>query len=192
MALFVDALTIEMAMVVIANAIAASLLLSLKSSANAERLKAHGILLTALAVPSLALALFTSAVWPLPGSYNIIFGDVFLLFSAVVLAAGLLLYLVPRQYSTVSVPLLFAGLLSVVYGAAIYVNGMTSSPLVASGFFVLEGLAAVSMAYSITNRNRTPLNLSIILIVLASLAVAAIYLPSIFSHATAFAKWVPG
>lgn len=192
MALFVDALTLQMAIVIIANAIAVSILLLIKSSPNPDKLKAHGIVLTALAIPSLILALFTSVIWPLPGSYNIVFGDAFLLFSALLLASGLLFYLVPRQYHAISVPLFFAGLMSILYGIAIYVNGMTSAPLVASAFFILEGLAALPIAYSVTHKNAASTNLAILLIALATLAVAAIYVPAVFEHAVSFAKWVPG
>ncbi|MDE1823490.1 MAG: DUF981 family protein [Candidatus Micrarchaeota archaeon] len=192
MALFVDPLTIQMAIIIIANAVAVSLLISIKSALNIDRLKAHGLVLASLAVPSLVLALFTSAIWPLPGSYNIIYGDAFLLFSVVLLSAGLLLYYVPRQYPVISVPLLFAGLFSIIYGASVYANSLSSEPLLAGAFFALEGLAAASTAYAIMRKNPMFTNIAIFLFVLATLAVAVIDVPAIFAHATSFAKWVPG
>ncbi len=91
-----------------------------------------------------ALALWGEVAWPLPGSYNILFTDIYLLF-------GITLVVLALSMATAT-KLQFAGLfaflsggVTIAYGWAGYQHGMTKDPLetfLLYGAFGLAGLLA--------------------------------------------------
>jgi hypothetical protein len=91
---------------------------------------------------ALALGLWGEFTWPLPGSYNILFFDVYTLFGVMVLGFGLSVYLGFR--------LQFMGMLSLVsgcvvlaYGSSAYYLSMTSEPF--AMFLLYGGWALVAV-----------------------------------------------
>jgi putative membrane protein len=98
---------------------------------------------------SAMLGLWGEMAWPLPGSYNILFTDVFLLFGAVLVAfavaaaGGLKL-----QY--VGLFAAGAGIVTAFYAQAGYALGMTKEPLqmfLLFGSFALAGLLALPATF---------------------------------------------
>ncbi len=89
-----------------------------------------------------ALAIWGEAAWPLPGSYNILFTDVYLLFGltlvilAISMAASLKL-----QYAGVFA--LVAGGVSIAYGWSGYQLGMTKDPFETFLLYGAFGLAGI-------------------------------------------------
>ncbi len=101
--------------------------------------------LGALGAVATFFGLWQEIVWPLPGSYNIFFGDVYLLFGVtMVLAAVSVAYGLKLQY--VGLFALVAGGTTIAYGWNGYVLGMTKDPLetfLLYGAFGLAGILAM-------------------------------------------------
>jgi len=77
---------------------------------------------------ALILSLWGEMTWPLPGSYNILFWDVFLLFGIVLISFGVAFYRGTRvQYSGLMA--LAAGIIVIFYGVTAYQQGLTREPL---------------------------------------------------------------
>ncbi|HET7839716.1 MAG TPA: DUF981 domain-containing protein, partial [Rectinemataceae bacterium] len=142
-----------------------------------------------------ALALVTglhmSLTWPLPGSYNIAFGEMAVLFGILFLFLGIA-SLADWELLTLAIYAVFAGVASIVIGIRIFDLKMTSEPLISAGGFVLTGLAAViSLPVYYLRRFR-------LVRILASLALlggaaiwAAIGYLAYWAHLANFAKWAP-
>lgn len=81
-------------------------------------------------------------VWPLPGSYNILFGDPFILLGLVITAIAVALGL-KQKLQLVGVLAFFSGLIAIYYGANAYLQGMTSEPLAMFGMYLAFGLTGV-------------------------------------------------
>lgn len=74
------------------------------------------------------LSFWGETTWPLPGSYNILFWDVFFLFGIVLLSFGFAFYRGIRiQYSGLMA--LAAGIIVIFYGVTGYQQGLTKDPL---------------------------------------------------------------
>lgn len=80
--------------------------------------------------------------WPLPGSYNILFGDPFILLGLVITAIAVALGL-KQRLQLVGVLAFFSGLIAIYYGANAYSQGMTSEPLAMFGMYLAFGLTGV-------------------------------------------------
>jgi putative membrane protein len=94
--------------------------------------------------------LHMSWTWPLPGSYNIAFGEPAALFGISYLAAATVLFLrrnegepLAARLMPVGVYTLFAGLAAVVVGLRIMHLGLTRSPVLAGIGFILSGAAGI-------------------------------------------------
>lgn len=88
------------------------------------------------------MGLFGEMVWPLPGSYNILFGDPFILLGIVILSIAVALGL-KQKLQYVGVMAFFSGLIAIYYGANAYLQGMTSEPLVMFGMYIAFGLTGI-------------------------------------------------
>ena len=105
-------------------------------------LKGVAVPLGAVGAVATFLGLWGEIAWPLPGSYNIFFGDVYLLFGAtmVVVAVSVALGL-KLQYAGLFA--LVAGGTTIAYGWNGYVLGMTKDPLETFLLYGAFGLAGV-------------------------------------------------
>ncbi len=185
--MFVDYLT-----VMLVNMIAGLVIMALfvYRYLDAERRKvAPGFLMSGSL--SLVTGLHMILTWPLPGSYNIAFGEMAVLFGLLFLFLGIAI-LAEWDLLTLAIYAVFAGAASIVIGVRILNRGMTSAPLLASGGFVLTGIAAViSLPVYYLRKYR----LVRILAALALLGAAAIWAGvgylAYWGHLESFAKWVP-
>jgi putative membrane protein len=141
---------------------------------------------------ALFLGLQLSLTWPLPGSYNIGFGETTTLFGVVFLTAALSLgmgwNLIP-----VSIFAFFAGVDALLVGVRILSLGMTQEPLLSAVGFILAGLGGVFAApFFMFFRNNKAFRMLAILVLLATAAIWAVtFYGALWGHLASFAKWVP-
>ena len=90
----------------------------------------------------LIMGFYGEMVWPLPGSYNILFGDPLMLLGIVIVSIAIALGL-KQKLQYVGVLAFFSGLVAIYYGANAYLQGMTSEPLAMFGMYIAFGLTGV-------------------------------------------------
>ncbi|HKJ97265.1 MAG TPA: DUF981 domain-containing protein, partial [Thermoplasmataceae archaeon] len=90
----------------------------------------------------LVMGYYGEMVWPLPGSYNILFGDPFILMGIVITSLAVSLAL-KQKLQFVGIVAAFSGLISVYYGYHAYIQGMTSEPLAMFGMYLAFGLTGI-------------------------------------------------
>ena len=84
--------------------------------------------------------------WPLPGSYNMAFGELSVLFGSTFLAAALCMAL-GWSLAAVAIYAFFGGLASLIVGVGIIRMGMTKAPLFSGVGFIITGLGGI-LAYA--------------------------------------------
>jgi len=151
-----------------------------------------------LLLPGIYIAVtgvFGNLLWPLSGSYNILFYDLYTL-----LGIGLIAIAICIRNGTkleyIGFLSLLLGLVTICYGTLEYVNNMTKEPL---ALFLLYGGAGLSsvLFYFVTyqldrsNVNKGLLALEAVLLILTGLLAAYISANSVPSHLQMFAKWTP-
>jgi putative membrane protein len=133
-----------------------------------------------------------SFTWPLPGSFNIAYGDASVLFGVVFLAAGISLW---QGWSLIPVTIyaFLAGADSVVIGARILSLGLGKEPTVAFLGFLLAGLGGLGSFpfFMWFKDNKTVRWIGIIVLLATALVWIATFYPSIWGHLESFGKWVP-
>lgn len=141
---------------------------------------------------SLLTGLHISFTWPLPGAYNIGFGDTTTLFGIVFLMASIALWK-GWDLKPVSMYAFFAGLDAVIVGLRIYNLQLTQSPIVSTLGFVLAGLCGIGAApFMIWFKNNKTARLLGALLLLAAAAVWFVTLQgSAWSHMETFSKYLP-
>ncbi len=140
---------------------------------------------------SLVTGLRVVFTWPLPGSYNIPFGEMAVFFGVLFLAAGLAV-LFDWDLLTLGIYAIFVGAASIELGIRIFVLNMTSEPLVASGGFILTGLMAVLTLPVYYLRRFVVIRGLAALGLLGSAAIWVMTgILAYWQHLQAFAKWVP-
>ena len=133
-----------------------------------------------------------SFTWPLPGSYNVAFGDTSTLFGIVFLATALALWqgwnLIP-----VSIYAFFAGAEAVLVGYVILTQNLTKEPLLSAIGFFLAGLGGVGAFpfFAWFRDNKTVRWLGIAVLVVTAALWAITFYGSLTGHMAGFAKWVP-
>jgi len=128
--------------------------------------------------------------WPLPGPYNIIYGELSVLLGGFFFMAGLSVVF-GWDLLTIGIYALFGGAVSVLMGIRIWVSAMTSEPLVAGLGFVVTGVTAAATLPGIA----LPWKWLRWLVALGALGSAIIWIvvgfPAYWAHIDAFAKWAP-
>lgn len=130
--------------------------------------------------------------WPLPGSYNVGYGDTTTLFGIVFLSTGLALWngwnLLP-----VAIYAFFAGIDAVIVGARILNLGLTKEPVISGVGFILAGLGGVAAApfFMWFRDNRTVRLLAAAVMVITAAIWAVTFYGALWGHMEAFGKWVP-
>jgi putative membrane protein len=141
---------------------------------------------------ALVAGLHLSFNWPLPGSYNVGYGDTTTLFGIVFLTTALALWngwnLVP-----VGIYAFFAGLDAIIVGVRILSLGLTKEPLISAVGFVLAGLGGVGAApFLLWFRENRTVGMVAVLVLLATAAIWAVtFYGSLWGHLESFSKWVP-
>ncbi len=139
---FVDDLAFSMILLVlVAATVAYTVVVELYSYSRrgpaglGETLRESAVPMIVVGIVALALGLWGEFTWPLPGSYNILFFDVYTLFGVMVLGFGLSVYFGFRLQFMGALSLM-SGCIVIAYGASGYYLGMTSEPY---AMFLLYG-----------------------------------------------------
>lgn len=141
---------------------------------------------------ALIAGLHLSFTWPLPGSYNVGYGDTTTLFGVVFLITALALWngwnLMP-----VSIYAFFAGLDAILVGLRIFSLQLTKEPLFSAVGFILAGLGGIGAApFFLWFRNNRIVRWLGILLLLASAGMWAItFYGALWDHLESFSDWLP-
>ncbi len=142
-----------------------------------------------LGLASMGLGFAMVLTWPLPGPFNFVFGDPLLLFSVLLLAAGLevLVFGNLNYIEGLAIPV---GLVAILYGIVIAYNSL--DPIYVWGMFMLQGLAGIFAGPAFSNgKKKYLLWIALIVIALAALLTAAVCVQTSFEHVGEFAKYFP-
>jgi putative membrane protein len=129
--------------------------------------------------------------WPLPGSYNIPFGELSVLFGALFLGAGLALL---KEWSLVALGVyaVLAGLAAIVVGVRFIDLKMSQAPLISGIGFILSGLSGLMTLPVYVYKKGKALRIIAIVVLLAAAAIWAFTgYGSYWSHLEGFSKWAP-
>jgi len=153
--------------------------------------KAFAVGFVPLGVYILATGIWATAVWPLPGPYNILFSDSWPLLGVVLISLG-----VASWFNHIQKPVfyLYAGLsLPIfIYGVAIAYFHLTQEPEIAAALFMLVGLAGLlSPLLTMGKAGRGAAYLIITILVVAAIIALFLGINSTFAHIPRWAKWSP-
>lgn len=129
--------------------------------------------------------------WPLPGSFNIAYGELDVLVSALFFFTGLVLTM-GWDLLSIGVVAVLASVTALIVGVRIVNLHMGSEPLLAGAGFVFTGLGGLMTLPSYFFRK--PLTLRIITAILLLIGAGVFALTGYgeyWQHLSAFAKWVP-
>jgi len=187
--MFIDYLTLIMINLVAGTALLAYYLFY-GMDAKDQRPYAAGFSIVGLL--GLVLGLALTFTWPLPGSYNIGYGETTTLFGAVFLAAGIALAM-GWDLLPVAIYAFFAGVDAVLVGVRIISLGLTKEPIMSGIGFVFAGLGGVfAFPFLKWFKGNKVLRTVAALVVLVTVLLWAItFYGSLWSHLEVFAKWVP-
>ncbi len=140
----------------------------------------------------LVLGLALSLTWPLPGSYNVGYGEATTLFGAVFLGTGIALSqgwdLLP-----VAIYAFFAGVDAIIVGVRIISLGLTKEPVISGVGFIVAGLGGLASAPGLRmiRKNKTLRLIGALLVLASAIIWAVTFYGSLWSHMADFASWVP-
>ncbi len=187
--MFIDFLTLVMI-----NLIAGTVILAfyLWKGIDEKDQRPYAAAFFATGLIGLITGLQLSFTWPLPGSYNVAFGDTSTLFGMVFLATALALWqgwnLLP-----VSIYAFFAGVEAILVGSVIFSMQLTKQPLLSAIGFILAGLGGIgAFPFFMWFKDNKAVRWIAIAILLATAALWAVtFYGSLGGHMAGFAKWVP-
>ena len=187
--MFIDFLTLMMINLVAGTALLAHFIWK---GMDQEDKRAYAVGFGMVGVIALITGFRMAFTWPLPGSYNIAFGESTVLFGIVFLGAAVSLAL-NWDLMPVAIYALFAGFEALLVGIRIISLGLTKEPLASGlGFIIagIGGLAAAPLLRSLKN------NKLIRFLVIAGLLVgtafwAFTFYNSLWGHLESFSSWVP-
>lgn len=140
---------------------------------------------------ALTTGLHMNFTWPVPGSFNIAFGETSVLFGILFVAAAIALS-VGWDLFTIAVYGFFAGLVAIVIGIRIINLNMTKQPLLSGIGFILTGLGGIFAAPTLYwKSNRTWRLIGVAVLIVAALIWALTGYLAYWSHLESFQKWVP-
>ncbi len=128
--------------------------------------------------------------WPLPGSYNVAFGEMSVLLGILFLGSSISIGkgwdLMP-----VIVYAFFAGFAAVIAGLRIISLGMTREPILSGAGFILSGLSGMCLPLLYCQRKQFLRWFIIIFLVSASAIWLRTGYMAIWSHLSDLSKWIP-
>jgi putative membrane protein len=133
-----------------------------------------------------------SFTWPLPGAYNVGYGDTTVLFGAVFLATAIALSqgwsLVP-----VSIYAFFAAIDAIIVGVRIFSLQLTKEPVISAVGFVLAGVAGLGVFPFLTQYrdNKVVRWLGVLLLAATAVLWGITFYGSLWGHMASFAQWAP-
>ncbi len=141
---------------------------------------------------SLIAGLQISFTWPLPGSYNVGYGDATTLFGVVFLGTAIALW---QGWSLIPISLysFFAAIDALIVGIRIWSLQLTKEPLISAIGFVLAGLSGLGVFPFLMwfRENKIVRWIGILLLLGTALLWAITFYGSLWDHMASFAKWVP-
>ncbi|PSN15746.1 hypothetical protein C7293_05900 [filamentous cyanobacterium CCT1] len=141
---------------------------------------------------ALVTGLHMTLTWPVPGSFNISFGETTVLFGGLYVAAAIA---IAQGWDLLSLAVyaFFAGLTAIVVGARIINLGQTNQPLVAGLGFLLTGLGGVLAAPTLVylRNNKTWRTVGAVVLLVAALIWAIIGFRGYWGHMEGFSDWQP-
>ena len=183
---------IDYVALMLVNLAAGFLLLALhfiKYQASDEAVLAPGFLVVGFVATVTGLAMIFS--WPLPGSYNIPFGELSVLFGTLFLGGGIAL-LKAWNLTGLGVYAIVAGLAAVVVGVRILALKMTNEPLLSGIGYILSGLSGFLTLPAYAFKKSRTVRIIAAVVLLASAAIWAFTgFGSYWTHLQSFGKWVP-
>jgi putative membrane protein len=187
--MFIDYITLMLINMVAGLVLLADFVYRGLDGANLKRwIPGFGLVGAIALVTGLPMAL----TWPVPGSFNISFGETTVLFGGLYVAAAIA---IAQGWDLLSLAIyaFFAGLTSIVIGTRIIDLGQTNQPLVAGLGFILTGLggvlAAPTLVYLRDNKNWRILGAGVLLV--AALVWATIGYRAYWGHLEGFSEWQP-
>jgi putative membrane protein len=140
----------------------------------------------------LVTGLRLSFTWPLPGSFNVGYGDATTLFGVVFLGTSIALW---QGWSLIPVALysFFAGIDAIIVGLRIYTLQLGQEPLIAAVGFILAGLGGVGSFPFLQwfRDNKMVRWLAIGVLGVAAAIWAVTFYSALWAHMASFSKWVP-
>lgn len=187
--MFIDYLTLIMINLVAGTALLAYYIYA-GMDAKDQRPYAAGFGVVGLLGIILGLAL--TFTWPLPGSYNIGYGEATTLFGAVFLGAAIAL---SQGWDLIPVAIygFFAGVDAVIVGIRIISLGLTKEPILSGIGFIMAGLGGVLAAplLSLLKKNKAFRLIAALVVLVTALLWAVTFYTSLWGHLASFANWVP-
>jgi putative membrane protein len=140
---------------------------------------------------ALVTGLHMSFTWPIPGSFNIAFGETTTLFGILFVGTSLTLAM-GWELITLGIYGFFAGLVSLLIGFRIINLGLTQLPLLAGMGFILVGLGGIFSAPALSLKSTRLLRtIGAIVLIVAALIFAFIGLTAYWAHLANFSTWQP-
>ncbi|BDB99105.1 DUF981 family protein [Saccharolobus caldissimus] len=200
MALFVDILTNQLIVMAIAFiTLAYGLIKTYRVHSTVmdyrNSMKAQYIPLLTLGGLMAITGLYGLITWPLPGSYNILFYDLY-----PVLGLGLIgiAVSIKNDYKLehLGFMAILFGLVTIYYGVIGFIHHMTLEPAALLALYALTGLASiffypVSLFLDSAKYGKIFLIIDAILLILAGIVAAYIGIVAVPEHLVGFSKWVP-
>jgi len=130
-------------------------------------------------------------VWPLPGSYNIAFGEPAVLFGALFFFGGLALL---RDWDLLSIGIVavLASIVAVIVGLRLINLKMTQEPVLAGLGFIFTGVGGILTLPTYFFKKSITLRVITTIVILIGAAIWALTgYASYWAHPAQFAKWLP-
>lgn len=140
---------------------------------------------------ALATGLHMTLTWPIPGSFNIAFGETTVLFGILFVGTSLALAM-GWELFTLGIYGFFAGLVSLLIGFRFINLGLTPVAVPAGIGFIIVGLGGICSAPTLSlKENRLLRTIGGILLIVAALIFAFIGLTAYWEHLANFSTWKP-
>jgi putative membrane protein len=187
--MFIDFLTLVMINLVAGTALLAYYLW--RGIDEADQ-RAYAAAFFGVGLVSLVTGLQISFTWPLPGSYNVGYGDATTLFGVVFLATSISLYL-GSSLIPVGIYAFFAAIDALIVGIRIYSLNLTKDPLTSAVGFILAGLSGLGVFPFLMwfRENKMVRWIGVALLAATVVLWAVTFYASLWGHMEAFGKWVP-
>lgn len=137
-----------------------------------------------------ATALYTVLTWPLPGSYNIIFGEPALYFGVLLLAGGIAVRL-GDDLLPLSLVAMVGGFLNIIISVDILTYSMTQSPALAFAGYFASGLGAMMMPLAVWKKTPAIRRTAAVFLITAALVFGFTAAGAYIQHPSAFKTWKP-
>lgn len=129
--------------------------------------------------------------WPLPGSYNIAFGEMSILLGGLFLGAACS-FAFKWKLTSLAVYAFFSGLASFIIGVRIIHLGLTSNPVLSGIGFIITGLSGMLVAPGLYLHKHKALRVSAaVLLMCAAIIWAFTGYMAYWGHLDRLSKWVP-